>query len=289
MAKRRISKAKGASTCRNLVIVSDLHAGCQVGLCPATGVRLDEGGRYMPNAIQRQVYGYWCEFWDKWVPQVTKGEPFVLAINGDAIDGVHHQATTQITHSLSDQGDIAYKLLAPVVERAAAYFHIRGTEAHAGKSGVEEERLAERLGARPNEAGQFARYDLWIRVGKALCHLLHHIGTTSSSAHEASAVNAELSAEYVEAARWGEEIPDYVIRSHRHRGIAVDLDSYKGYAAGIVTPGWQGKTPFAYRIAGARISTPQFGGFIIRQGDEEHFYRRIIWKIPRSKVEEVST
>jgi ABC-type thiamine transport system ATPase subunit len=75
------------------------------------------------------------------------------------------------------------------------------------------------------------------------------------------------------------------VRSHRHRSIAVDLDSAKGYAAAIVTPGWQGKTPFAFKIAGARISEPQFGGIVIRQGDEEHYYRRRVWTVDRSAEE----
>jgi hypothetical protein len=163
----------------------------------------------------------------------------------------------------------------PVVAQCKAsggtYYHIRGTEAHVGQSGEYEERLARTLGAKPNAEGQYARFDLWKRVGEALVHLLHHIGTTSSAAHESSAVNAELTAEYVEAARWNREPPDYIVRSHRHRSIAVDLNSAKGYAAGVVTPAWQLKTPYVWKIPGARISEPQLGGIVIRQGDEEHF------------------
>ena len=102
---------------------------------------------------------------------------------------------------------------------------------------------------------------------------------------ESSAVNAELTAEYVEAARWHRQPPDYIVRSHRHRSIAVDLNSARGYAAGIVTPAWQGKTPFAWKVPGARISEPQFGGIVIRQGDEEFYYRRKVWSIGRSAEE----
>src|SRR5260221_5270370 len=121
--------------------------------------------------------------------------------------------------------------MAPVVDMCkragGTYYHIRGTEAHVGQSGEYEERLARTLGAKPNTEGQYARWDLWKRVGDThgpLVHCLHHIGTTGSAAHESSAVNAELTASYVEAARWNREPPDYVIRSHRHRSIAVDLD-----------------------------------------------------------------
>ena len=274
---------------RNLIVVSDTHSGCRLGLLHPDGIHVDGGGLYLPSEFQTKMYAIWREFWDEWVPEVTKGEPFDLVHNGDAIDGVHHKSTTQISHNLEDQQRIAEAVLAPVVKQCkdsgGTYYHIRGTEAHVGQSGEYEERLARTLGAKPNDQGQYARFDLWKRVGSALVHLLHHIGTTSSAAHESSAVNAELTAEYVEAARWQREPPDFIVRSHRHRSIAVDLNSAKGYAAAIVTPAWQGKTPYVWKIPGARISEPQLGGVLIRQGDEEFYYRRFVRSFDRSPEE----
>lgn len=274
-----MSKRKPAiEPVRNLVVISDTHCGCRLALCPPGRQRLDSGGFYAPSEFQLKLWAWWREFWDEWVPKATHGERYDLVHNGDVIDGSHHNSTSQISHNIEDQQRIAEAVLAPEIAKCRAiggtYYHIRGTEAHVGQSGEFEERLARTLGAKPNSTGQYARYRLRKRVGGALCHIMHHVGTTSSAAHESSAVNAELTAEFTEAARWGREIPDYVIRSHRHRSIAVDLDTYKGYAAGIVTPAWQGLTPFAYRVPGARISEPQIGGILIRQGDEEHHYRR---------------
>ena len=274
---------------RNLVVISDTHCGCRLGLVHPDGITVDSGGQYLPSEFQQKMWAYWRTFWDEWVPEVTRGDPFDVVHNGDAIDGTHHRSTTQISHNLEDQQRIAEAVLAPIVAQCMAsggtYYHIRGTEAHVGQSGEYEERLARTLGAKPNEQGQYARYDMWKRVGNALVHLLHHIGTTSSAAHEASAVNAELTAEYVEAARWHREAPDFIVRSHRHRSIAVDLNSAKGHAAAIVTPAWQGKTPYVWKIPGARISEPQLGGILIRQGDEEFYYRRKVWSFERSPEE----
>lgn len=278
---------------RTLVVVSDTHCGCRLGLYnPQEKLRLDDGGFYTASEFQEQMWALWREFWDEWVPTVTRGEPYDICHNGDVIEGVHHHATTQVSHNINDQKRIAVAAIRREVERCkktgGTYYHIRGTAAHVGQSSIFEDEVAEALGAKPNGQGQFARYDLWKRVGDrngALVHLLHHIGTTSSAAHESSAVNAELTAEYVEAARWHREPPDFVVRSHRHRSIAVDLNSAKGYAAGIVTPAWQGKTPFAWKVPGARISEPQFGGIVIRQGDEESYYRRRVFSLDRSPVE----
>lgn len=284
------AKRAASAPVRNLVIVSDTHCGCRLALCPPKPFPLDDGGTYTPSAAQRKIWTLWRAFWDEWVPMVTRGEPYDLVHNGDCIDGSHHGSTTQISQNIEDQLRIADAVLRPEVERCRAgggtYYHIRGTAAHVGQSSVWEEQLAARLGAIPNSQGQHARYDLWKRVGGPggpLVHLLHHIGTTSSAAHEASAVNAELTAEFYEAGRWNREPPDYIVRSHRHRSIAVDVDSAKGYAAAIVTPAWQLKSPWVWKIPGARVSEPQMGGVMIRMGDEEHFYRRKVWSLDRSE------
>lgn len=277
---------------RNLIVVSDTHAGCRVALCRPEPIPLDGGGAYQASKFQLKLWAYWREFWDEWVPTVTGGEPYDIVHNGDAIEGVHHRATTQISHNLEDQQRIAEGVLRPEVDRCRAtggtYYHIAGTEAHVGQTAEYEERLARSLGARPNAEGRYARWDLWKRVGTdkgPLVHLLHHIGTTGSAAHEASAVNAELTAVFVESARWDHVAPSYVVRSHRHRFIAVDIEMSRGHGSSIVTPAWQGKTPFAFKIPGARVSEPQFGGVLIRQGERSNYYDRKVWTIGRSPVE----
>lgn len=268
---------------KNVVVISDTHCGCGLGLAPNKRFKLDDGGYYSPSMFQQKMFGYWSEFWRTFVPAATHGEPFVIVHNGDAIDGVHHNSVTQVTNNLTTQVGMAYELLAPIVEKCGGrYYHIRGTEAHVGKSGMQEEALASMLGAIPNEDGQHARYELWLKVGRGLAHFLHHIGTTGSAAHEASAVNAELTAAYVEAARWRECPPDIVIRSHRHRYMEVRFATEAGYGISAVTPAWQGKTPFAWKIPGARQAPPQFGGLVIRQGDRHLFVEPKVWSIKRS-------
>lgn len=287
-------KQKPTKAINNLVVISDTHSGCRVALCPPEGANLDDGGRYMPSAMQLKLYAYWREFWDVFVPEATRGEPYDLLHNGDAIDGVHHGSTTQISQNLEDQGDLAFSLLKPIVDkckkRGGRYYHIRGTEAHVGKSAVEEERLAKRLEAIPNDQGQFARYDLWKMVGPKLVHALHHVGTTGSAAYEATAVHKELTESFVEAARWGHRPPDVIVRSHRHRHIEIqiatgDEGGRTGRAIAVVSPCWQGKTPFAWKIPGARLSTPQFGGIVIRYAHDELFTRAFVRTVARSRVE----
>ena len=270
----------------NLVVVSDLHCGCQLGLCRPDGGALDHGGVYSPSEFQRDVWNWWWEFWSAWVPDVTKGEPYDIVVNGDVIDGVHHKSTHQWTHDLERQGDMAVKILAPIAAACRRFYMLRGTEAHVGPSGVEDERVAKRLGAVPNAEGQHARFELWKYVGSDICHIAHHIGISSRAAYESSAVQAEAIAMWTEAARAGRKPPTIVVRSHRHRYICIEnpmANNAQGYS--VVTAGWQGKTPFAYRIAGGRVSDPQFGGILIRDDGEGARIRDRHWTFARPPVE----
>jgi hypothetical protein len=239
--------------------------------------------------MQVTVWRLWEEFWGEWVPRVTKGEPFAVVNNGDSLDGVHHNSVTQITQNLKDQRKIAAQILKPVVAQCEGrYYHVRGTEAHGGQSGQDEEELATRLGAIQTPAGLSARDELRKWIGgeqDGWVHFLHHIGTTSSAAYESTAVAREMTTAYVEAGRWRDRPPQCIVRSHRHRHVEVRLPEATGYAIGFTTPGWQLKTPLTFRIAGARQSQPQFGGSLIRRGDEELHTRHKVWRLDPPDIE----
>lgn len=270
---------------RSLVVVSDLHCGCRMGLCPPEGARLDDGGTYKPSDFQLHLWNLWQSFWREHVPRMTNGESYVVVVNGETIDGVHHGTTTQWSHNLADQAKCALAVLRSIPINGQIYI-IRGTEAHSGKSGQWDEWIARELGATQSREGQYSRHELWKRLGNGLVHITHHVGTTSSSAYESTALYRELVEAYVDAGRWGDRPPDAIVRSHRHRHIRVDVATGRGQAVAVVTPGWQGKTPFAFRIAGARQSQPQFGGIVLRWSEESGIYEQHqVWRLDRPQAE----
>lgn len=263
----KIAARVGAADLRRiatLVVISDTHIGCKMGLCWPQGFSLDQGGIYRPSRLQRVVWSWWEEFWLQWVPVATDRQPYVIVLNGDSIEGQHHEASTPITANISDQRRFGEEMLPKWFAKAEGLFVIRGTPSHVGESAQNEEALAKSLNACPNCERQYARFELWKQTGRHLAHFLHHIGTTSSSTHEASAVNAELTAEFSEAARWSRQPPRLVIRSHRHRAMEVRIPVGNGYATAAVTACWQLKTPHTFRIAGARLAPPQIGGMVCR-------------------------
>ena len=269
----------------NLICISDTHCGCRAGLCPDDPIRLDGGGFYSSSEEQKKMYAAWRRFWDEWIPEVTYGEPYAVVVNGDALDGVHHGTKTQISQNHADQATIAMEIFEPIVEACEGRFYMtRGTEAHVGKSGEMEEGLARALGAIPDEAGNHSRYEIFLRMGNGLIHALHHIGTTGSSHYESTAVMKELTESYTESGRWGDDPPDVVVRSHRHRHLEVRVPTKLGYGMVFVTAGWQLKTPLTYRIAGGRLTTPQIGGSLIRQGKTDLYTRHKVWRMERPVV-----
>lgn len=271
----------------NLITISDTHCGCQLGLCPSK-IRMAHGGFYEASRFQLSMLHKWNYFWQKWVPKVTRSEPFAVLLNGDMLDGRHHYSTHQVSQDKSDQANIAYEMLSPVVDSCEGrFYYVSGTSAHAGEAGEDEERLAERLGAIPDETGRRSRYELFIQVGKCLVHASHHIGITGSMAYETTALTKEYNEICAESARWGRQIPDIVVRSHRHRHSEVRVPTVRGYGIIYVTSAWQLKTPFAYRIPGGRVTTPSVGGSLIRSGDEEYYTRHYTIETERAKTEQI--
>jgi len=272
-------------TINNLVVVGDTHIGDQLALCPDV-VRRRHGGTYRPSRFQKYIKSKWEQFWYEWVPKVTRGDEYALLFNGDMVEGRHHGAFHPITLDNSEQLDMAEEVLAPVVETAkGGLYYVSGTPAHAGEAGENEEILAKRLGAIQDEHGNYSRFELFIRVGKALCHASHHIGTTGSMAYETTALTKEFNEFNAESARWRRPFADILIRSHRHRHSEVRIPTANGYGTIFVTSAWQLKTPWLFRTPGGRVATPMIGGSLIRQGDEEFFTRHMTGETDRPKTE----
>lgn len=276
MGQRR----KGSA--RPLVVVSDLHIGCGLALMPEDGVRDDTGVQVRPSGLQKRLWGWWTEFW-KWAEAETGGE-YDVVVNGDLLDGVHHQAVTQWTHNLDVQRQAAVAVLRPVRDAAKRFLVVRGTETHVGGSGQHEEAIARELGAEKSPEGTHSHWELYYRLGRHLVHLTHHIGTTSSPFAESGALNREMVHGYVEAGRWSDEPPAMYVRSHRHTCGVFGHPSQHGMTWSVTTPAWQLKTPYAFKSA-FRMQRPQVGGIIVVAGSHSPYVK--VWTRTVERPKEV--
>lgn len=262
-----------------VVLIGDTHCGCRLGLCPPGGFPVDDGGTYEPSKAQSVVWGWWREFWDRFVPSVARGK-LTVVLGGDLIEGTHHRSTTPISHNIGDQLAIAEEALQPIVKLAAGGLYVvRGTEAHVGSSATDEEQLARRLGAKPNEHGQRARYDLRLRIGPWVLHDVHHVGSGCNISTSPGHLARELSDEYTAATQWGIVPPDIVVRHHVHRMGEVRVATARGFGVACSVPAWQLKTPYTWRIRGGRVEPPQIGGLVVTYDDktyQTHWFVRTV-------------
>lgn len=268
-----------------VISISDLHIGSTTGICLESVDTVDKG-EYRGNKYQRTLLKYWRNFWKVVVPEYTSGaSKIVLEINGDIIDGVHHNTVNILSNSWAVQEQAAIELLQDARDlcpvKIDEIYIVKGTEVHTGPAGESEERIAKAIGAVPNEIGEYASYQWWLKVDDVPFQFAHHIGVTSSAAYESSAPMRELVAALVEAAQWGQILPRVVERSHRHRFIPVAIPSRYGRIHAIITPGWQLRTPFVERID--RMRMPHIGGIVYRVEGEHIDVWEKIYQLPGPK------
>lgn len=248
-----------------IVVISDTHIGGFEGLCPASGILLDSGNRFMPSKFQSYVWECWEHFWECWVPAQTKGAKDIVVVhNGDVVDGNHHEAVN-IIGNVFTQERAAEEMLKPIAKKYPMYI-VRGTEAHGGKSEQSTERIAKALDCQKDkDTGNYAWWQVWLDLDGRTFQFAHHIGTTSSAAYESSAPMRELVLGMVESAQWEQCLPDVFVRSHRHRFLPISIPSIHGRIQVVVTPGWQLRTPHVERVD--RMRLPHIGGVIFRVED----------------------
>ena len=249
-----------------VVVISDLHIGSSVGLCPTAGMRQDDGGWYKLSGKQRSLARCFENFREWALKRTDAAESRVIVINGDLIDGYHHNTVAVATNNVMIQEQTAIEFLKPVAADYDKTYVVRGTEAHVGKSAQSDEAIARALNCEVDpDTGAHSRWQCWMDVDGLVFNIAHHVGTTSSAAYESSAVMREMVAALVEAGQWEQRLPDVLIRSHRHRYIKIAIPSKKGEIQAAVTPGWQLRTPYIERLD--RMRMPHIGGLVIKVED----------------------
>jgi len=265
-----------------IVAVSDLHIGSFSGLCPKKGITLDTGAKQSPSKYQDYLVKCWEHFWTDFVPKTTKKcKDVTVVLNGDVIDGNHHQAVDLIAN-IEIQEKTAVEILKPIAKKYRT-FMVRGTEVHGGKSDQNTESIARQIGCELDDGGANSVWQLWLDVEGVVFQFAHHIGTTSSAAYETSAPMREMVAGLVEAVQWDQRLPDVFVRSHRHRYITVPLPRSGDRDIQIViTPGWQLRTPHVERID--RMRLPQIGGVVFIVEDGKCQVEKKIYAMPKPVI-----
>ncbi|NLB54175.1 MAG: hypothetical protein GX811_00120 [Lentisphaerae bacterium] len=195
----------------------------------------------------------------------------VLILNGEPIDGDHHDTPQLITKLATEQIDMAIALLdewLQIVEftpkRGDCMYLVRGTDAH--EAGNPLEVIGRDLdGVVPyrrdtssiTKDGRYTHAKLVREVNGKIFDITHHGFTRGGRAWtRTNSIYHTLRSIYYDALEYGYEIPDFVIRSHGHVYTAETYTGNRKTIHGCMTPGWQLKTHFINRVAAnERINT----------------------------------
>ena len=266
-------------------VVSDLHCGSTVALCPPR-VDLDDGGHYEASKAQRWMWERWGHLWDEVERRRDKLKAdLIFVCNGDATDGNHHGTTQILSGNPTAQAAVVNETLrAPMALQPDALFFIRGTEAHVGPSAAYEERIAVGLkkDGRPvitdGETGAASWWKATMEIQGLRLDFAHHgkMGTRSWTKMTAPYSKAfEIWSEY---GMRDEEPPHLAVRSHMHRYA----DTYNAYPTRLIqTAGWQLATAYVHKIAPDVLA--DIGGLIITIRDGQLTVDPMLYKPAAAK------
>lgn len=237
-----------------LAAVSDLHVGSTVALCPPGGIVLEDGGRYEPNPAQAWIWAQWLKFRDALAGYRKAGWKVILIMNGEFIDGRHHDSTQLASASPEIMAAAAIDVFLPMMRVCDVLYVTRGTEAHSGHGAASDFAIARELGAvRDTESGQCAAYQWRIDVGGVIVDAAHHVSGGSRMTTRGNNIRAEM-----QDALLANVAPDIMIRSHVHNYADTGRMFWPKQAC--VTPAWKLKDAFVHRVT--RLPAKEIGGVV---------------------------
>lgn len=241
---------------RRIVVVSDLHVGSQLALCPPD----------LDTERDHPLHRYRMWMWDGWETFVATvladPTPFVLVVNGDVIEG-HHHGKTQLIGGISGliaQFRAACLVVKMLSEHAHTCYMIEGTWCHVLD---DEAQIADEVGGftrTPDNAWAWPRLKLTMN---GLVHeFRHHVSATSRPWLEANQLGMSLASSRLQSLNAGERPTDVLVAAHRHVGGYVKTTS--GMA--VVTPSWQLPTRHVFKVV--PDARPVIGGGVLQYGNK---------------------
>lgn len=248
-----------------------MHVGSTVALCPPR-VALEDGGEYRPNLAQRWVWDRWLEFWRIVAQYKRDGWRIICVVNGECIDGRHHETSQLASQSPEIQAVAALEALAVPLPLVSEWLVTRGTEAHSGKGAASDYSIARELGARVDTAtGTHAAYHWLFDVGGVVFDAAHH---TSGGVRPAALELDRMTIDADQGRKVGGIMPDVIIRSHIHK----EDEKWRNGRYSVVTPAWALKSAFAHRLTRSRSAS--VGGLLVEVQRGTFNPRLITFQVP---------
>ena len=248
-----------------VLCISDLHSGSRFSIAD-DGVELEEGRIYYATKFQLGLLKILESQLDR-VFDRLKGKPFTLILNGDMVDGKHHN-NPFVENLVTDQVKVLASVLSKLTDRISdgqlqKTYMMQGTEAHAGLGNDIERGIAEKynkeLKVKATKGGSKTWQEMVLEfANEATLHTTHHFNFTNI--YEGTCYEREWQQFAISYAKAGKQAPDIYYRGHIHSaGNPYMLSSHPRTRIGCYsTPGWQGKYQYVLRGM-SRFKLTQYG------------------------------
>jgi hypothetical protein len=286
-----------------VAVISDIQVGSTVAICPSKW-NLSEGGTFHASPAQKIMRRQWIHSAKQVGELLAEGrvrKRLVLVLNGEPIDGDHHDTPQIITKNTGEQIDMAISLIDEWMqlagyepERGDCMYLVRGTSAH--EKGEYIERIGRDLeGVVPyrkdssstTKDGRYHFQKLRRTVNGKMFHIAHHGFSRGSRAWTSeNSIAYSLKSMYFNGLDYGYDIPDFVIRSHKHVFTYAYYHGRRKVIYGCQTPCWQLKTHFGNQVAANEdINTIGMIYFDVLESGATKIYPEIM-EVQDTKVEE---
>ena len=251
-----------------IAIVSDMHIGSTLGLCPPK-TNLDDGGTYSYSPFQKTVWKYWLDFWTRFTR--LDGTKYVV-LNGDTLDRELGQC---VSTNEADMLKLVMAATEPARQQGATVFQVRGTGFHVGPAAFAEEQFATLINAEPcPDTGAHSWWHLRMAIQKVRLDITHHVNIGGLPWTTINPLIRLIYEIQLDNARSGLPLPNLVTRGHVHQ--YVDTKDIHPTTRVWTTPAWQLKTSYGFRRVPNKPT--EFGGSIISIDAGQATVEQIIYR-----------
>lgn len=232
------------------VCISDLHCGGTTAIFPDYKMDFTLNGKksynHTPTIEQKAMYRHLMKS-AKIIKERAKGKQIAVRVNGDVIEGSHHNTVEVVStfpqHHIEIFKEVFDEFLSELgfsVKNGDILIFTSGTEAHTTWIDNEVVQLYSHFGA------EF--YDeLKTVVNGRLLWFTHHGANGGNGHNEGNAYHNWLKSIYFNSLKEKQRPPDVVVSSHFHKSISDVYVQDWHYMYGFLLPSYQMKTRYAIR------------------------------------------
>lgn len=249
------------------VVLTDTHITASTGLLPPDATA-DDGAAIPLNKIQKWLGGKLTltlqQATQELEPQ-DDGKRWLFHL-GDILEGLHHDSTQVSTFNMATMRRCGVQTLKPWLAWCDYAFFQRGTGAHSGNAGADEESIADALSTlypgkvqRDPVTGTYTTAHRTVRVQQVTCDLAHHPPSGTGREYLAHGPAGVLATSVLlDYTLTGDAPPTVVFRGHLHPRKGIYDTGWTYPVRAVICPSWKlidelgsKRTPGAVNVVGA--------------------------------------